>query len=102
MASPPNALLFVAAGLLLFFYLTLAAFLVGRLPGFGFDCLYQSRYMQIYDLQIVAMLMMSARGLADTGNKPAHVKLQWVLTTLLVGLAGLYATLPSGKCRPFE
>lgn len=96
---PTNALLFVAAGLMLFFYLTLAAFLVARLPRFGFDYLYQPRYMQIYDLQIVAMLMMSAQVLADTSDRRVHGRLQLATTCVLVGLAVFYAQLAFGQIR---
>lgn len=96
---PFNALSFAAAGLMLFFYFTLAAFLVARLPRFGFDYLYQPRYMQIYDLQIVAMLMMSAQAWTNTGNKRAHAALQWLVTIVLVGLAGFYAHLAFGQIR---
>lgn len=95
----PNALLFAAAGLMVFFYLTLGAFLVARLPRFGFDYLYQPRYMQIYDLQIVAMLMMSAQVLADTSDRRIHERLQLAATVVLVGLAGFYAHLAFGQIR---
>jgi hypothetical protein len=57
-------LAFVAAGLMLFFYATLAGILWGRVPRYGFDYFMQSRYLVFYALQLVAMLMIAASNAA--------------------------------------
>lgn len=89
----PDTLSFLAAGLMLFFYFALAAFVVARLPRFGFDYLYQPRYVQIYDLQLIAMLMMSARVLSECPGARLHRRLQVAATAVLVVLAGCYAVM---------
>jgi len=53
-------LTFVASGLMLFFYATIAGILWARVPRYGFDYLAQSRYLVFYALQLVAMLMFAA------------------------------------------
>ena len=57
-------LAFVAAGLMLFCYATIAGILWGRVPRFGFDYFMQSRYLVFYMLQLVAMLMLAASSVA--------------------------------------
>ncbi|HEY6893701.1 MAG TPA: hypothetical protein VI258_06020 [Rhodanobacteraceae bacterium] len=55
---------FVAAGLMLFFYATVAGIVWGRVPRFGFDYFMQSRYLVFYMVQLVAMLMVAASNAA--------------------------------------
>jgi hypothetical protein len=57
-------LAFVAAGLMLFCYATLAGILWARVPRYGFDYFMQSRYLVFYALQVVAMLMIAASNAA--------------------------------------
>jgi hypothetical protein len=59
-----SRLTFVAAGLMLFFYATLAGIFWARVPRFGFDYFMQSRYVVFYMLQLVAMLMVAASNAA--------------------------------------
>ncbi len=94
-----NTLSFVAAGLMLFFYFTMGAFAMARLPRFGFDYLSQPRYTQIYELQLVAMMMMSARVLADESSGRLHERLQVIVTVVLVGLAACYTTVAFHQIR---
>lgn len=91
----PNTLVFLAAGLMLFFYLSLAAILLSRLPAFGFDYLYEPRYMQVYELQLVAFLMMSARVLSE---QPTARLFRGALTVAVLAFTALtfwYAILAS-------
>lgn len=57
-------LTFVAAGLMLYFYATLAGILWARVPRYGFDYFMQSRYLVFYSMQLVAMLMVAASNAA--------------------------------------
>ena len=82
----PNTLTFAAAGLMLFFYFSLAAILVSRLPRFGFDYLHEGRYMQVYELQMVAVLMMSAQVLSERPGARVH---KGVLVAAVLALATL-------------
>jgi len=79
----PNTLTFTAAGLMLFFYFSLAAILVSRLPRFGFDYLHEGRYMQVYELQWVAVLMMFAQTLSERPDSRVHKsgagRIGWVI-----------------------
>lgn len=89
----PNAATFTAAGLMLFFYFSLAAILVWRLPRFGFDYLYEGRYMQVYELQWVAVLMMLAQTLSERPDSRVHKRVLAGIAFVLVILAGSYAIL---------
>ena len=89
----PSPLSFTAAGLMLFFYMSLAAIVVARLPRFGFDYLNQGRYMQVYELQLVAVLMMSAQVLSERPDTPVGKKVLVVAVLALAGLTGIYAIL---------
>jgi hypothetical protein len=51
---------FVAAGLMLFFYATIAGIVWGRVPRFGFEYLMQPRYLVFYEMQLIAILMLAA------------------------------------------
>ena len=51
---------FVTAGLMLFFYATIAGIVWGRVPRFGFEYLMQPRYVVFYELQLIAILMLLA------------------------------------------
>ncbi len=59
-----SELTFVAAGLMLFFYATVAGILWARVPRYGFDYFMQSRYLVFYMVQLVAMLMVAASNAA--------------------------------------
>lgn len=61
-------LAFVAAGLMLFFYATLAGIFWARVPRYGFDYFMQSRYLVFYMLQLVAMLMVAASNAARSAR----------------------------------
>jgi len=89
----PNTLTFTAAGLMLFFYFSLAAILVSRLPRFGFDYLHEGRYMQVYELQWVAVLMMFAQTLSERPDSRVHKSVLTGVALLLVILAGSYVIL---------
>lgn len=86
----PNTLIFTAAGLMLFFYFSLAAILVSRLPRFGFDYLHEGRYMQVYELQLVAVLMMSAQVLSEQPDARLHKGVLASLVLLFVALTVSY------------
>ncbi len=53
-----HSLAFVGAGLMLYFYATVAGMLLDRVPKFNFDYMQQPRYVAFYELQLVAMLLM--------------------------------------------
>lgn len=84
---------FVAAGLMLFFYATLAGIVWGRVPEQGFGYLTQPRYLVFYALQTIALLLMwaylagRARS-ADAAGRllPARTGLLAVAVAALVGL----------------
>jgi hypothetical protein len=61
-------LTFVAAGLMLYFYATLAGILWARVPRYGFDYFMQSRYLVFYAMQLVAMLMVAASNAARSAR----------------------------------
>lgn len=67
---------FLAAGLMLFFYATLAGIVWARVPTQGFGYLTQPRYLVFYALQIVAMLLLWAFlvGRARAADAPAGVR----------------------------
>ena len=60
----PTRVAFVAAGLMLFFYATVAGILWARVPRYDFNYFMQSRYLVFYELQLVAMLMIAASNAA--------------------------------------
>lgn len=98
----PNALTFTAAGLMLFLYLSLAAILVSRIPQFGFDYLYEGRYMQVYELQLVAVLMMSAQVLSERSNPRIHKSVLATLVVLFVALTLSYGFMAHREARPIR
>lgn len=51
-------LAFLASGLMLYFYGTVAGMMVDRIPKYGFDYVFQPRYIAFYELQLVALLLM--------------------------------------------
>lgn len=51
-------LVFLASGLMLYFYGTVAGMMVDRIPKYGFDYVFQPRYIAFYELQLVALLLM--------------------------------------------
>lgn len=91
----PNTLMFLAAGLMLFFYLSLAAILVSRLPRFGFDYLYAGRYMQVYEMQLVAFLMMSAQVFSERPGAWLHKRVLAISVLVFTALTCWYAVLAS-------
>lgn len=95
----PNTLTFTAAGLMLFLYFSVAAILVSRLPRFGFDYLYQGRYMQVYELQWVAVLMMSAQVLTERQNARVHKSVLASLVILFVALTLSYGFMAHRELR---
>ncbi len=56
--NPDSRLAFLGAGLMLYFYGTVAGMLLDRVPQNNFDYLFQPRYIAFYELQLVAMLLM--------------------------------------------
>lgn len=53
-------LAFLASGLMLYFYGTVAGMMIERIPKHGFDYVFQPRYIAFYELQLVALLLMGA------------------------------------------
>lgn len=84
---------FLAAGLMLFFYATLAGIVWARVPKQGFDYLTQPRYLVFYSLQVVAMLLMWAFlvGQARAADAPAGARPP--STAALAGGVGVLAGL---------
>lgn len=80
---------FLAAGLMLFFYATLAGIVWARVPKEGFDYLTQPRYLAFYALQVVAMLLMWAFlvGRARAADAPAGLRAP--PTAFLAGAVGV-------------
>jgi hypothetical protein len=56
-----NRVAFLAAGLMLYCYATIAGMLVDRIPRYGFDYVLQPRYVAFYQLQLLALLLMWSR-----------------------------------------
>lgn len=95
----PTTLTFAAAGLMLFFYFSLTAILVSRLPRFGFDYLQQGRYMQVYELQLVAVLMMSAQVLSERAGTRVHHGVLVAAVLVLVTLTVSYGLVARHEVR---
>ncbi len=81
-------LMFVAAGLMLFFYATVAGILWGRVPRYGFDYFMQSRYLVFYALQLVAMLMVAASNAARSEG-PANPFVAYAAGVIALASAAL-------------
>lgn len=56
-----NRVAFLAGGLMLYCYATIAGMVVDRLPRYGFDYVLQPRYVAFYQLQLLALLLMWSR-----------------------------------------
>lgn len=78
-----HRLAFVGAGLMLYFYATVAGMLLDRVPRFDFDYLQQPRYVAFYELQLVAMLLMAVIVLS-TRSEPAKAASIASITVLLM------------------
>ena len=81
---------FVAAGLMLFFYATIAGIVWGRVPRFDFNYLMQSRYLVFYELQLVAMLMLLATKAARTTHSITAMSAFAVAVATATFLAGYF------------
>lgn len=85
-----SRLAFVAAGLMLFFYATLAGILWARVPRYGFDYFMQSRYLVFYMLQLVAMLMVAASSAARSERSADPFVAFAASVVILAGAALVY------------
>jgi len=83
-----SRLTFVAAGLMLFFYATVAGILWARVPRYGFDYFMQSRYLVFYMLQLVAMLMVAASNAARS-DRSADPFVAYAATVVVLAAAAL-------------
>lgn len=83
-------LIFVAAGLMLFFYATLAGIFWARVPRYGFDYFMQSRYLVFYMLQLVAMLMVAASNAARSERSADPSVVYAAGVVILAGAALVY------------
>lgn len=83
---------FVAAGLMLICYGSVAGVVLIRVPEYGFDYLLQPRYALFYTLQAVALLMMAAHAWARGASLVMRSAFA-VGGAALLGLWGLYAYL---------
>jgi len=83
-----SRLAFVAAGLMLFFYATVAGILWARVPHYGFDYLMQSRYLVFYALQLVAMLMIAASN-AARDERPANPFVAYAASVVVLACAAI-------------
>lgn len=63
---------FIAAGLMLICYGSVAGVLLVRVPEFGFDYLLQPRYALFFTLQLVAVLMMASHAWSRGASKTAR------------------------------
>jgi hypothetical protein len=94
-----NRIAFLAGGLMLYCYGTIAGMLVDRVPSNGFDYLLQPRYVAFYQLQLVALLLMWSRSSSWSGIRH-HVA--WATTTcgLLLCLNALSAA-QAWRSKPY-
>src|SRR6185312_14543864 len=81
-------LTFVAGGLMLFFYATVAGILWGRVPRFGFDYFMQPRYFIYYAPQLVAMLMIAASNAARP-ERPSTPFVAYAASVVVLGGAAI-------------
>ena len=85
-----SRLTFVAAGLMLFFYATVAGILWARVPRYGFDYFLQTRYLVFYMLQLVAMLMIAASNAARGERRAEPFVAYAAAVVVLAGAALVY------------
>jgi hypothetical protein len=83
---------FLAGGLMLYCYGTIAGMLVDRIPSSSFDYLMQPRYVAFYQLQLVALLLMWSRTSPWSGIRN-HAVWATAICTLLLCLNGSSAVL---------
>lgn len=62
--SRDDRIAFLAGGLMLYSYATVAGMLVDRIPHYGFDYLLEPRYVAFYQLQLMAILLLWSRAAA--------------------------------------
>lgn len=55
---PAPVLFVVSVAMMLFFYATIAGIALSRIPTFGMDYLHQPRYVMMYQLNIIALVLM--------------------------------------------
>ncbi len=81
--NPDSRLAFLGAGLMLYFYGTVAGMLLDRVPQNDFDYFFQPRYISFYELQLVAMLLMVVVLLP---KRPAPERMASITTILICGM----------------
>jgi hypothetical protein len=71
-ALPRRRVVVLAVAMMLFFYATILGIALSRVPEFGLDYLHQPRYVAIYQLNLLALVLLFASPRADADAAPAN------------------------------
>lgn len=95
-----NRVAFLAGGLMLYCYGTIAGMLVDRIPRYGSDYLLQPRYVAFYQLQLLALLLMWSRSGAPRSGTRHYGAWAGAACVLLLGL-NVRAATTAWRLEPF-